>query len=154
MSVSSQEFTRYQLEAEVLSTKEFVDSPRLREIMAQLANPTVDQFMDTPIRALLGHWSRENPVYMITGLKFARGRIVFREAVAKTTEIRFRQDIAPPIISTDREPSSSSETLLVTAEDTLVAYKLLKIEKNHMWRDDSDDELILSEVVVDGFEWR
>ncbi|KAL6897592.1 hypothetical protein GGI43DRAFT_97574 [Trichoderma evansii] len=121
--------------------------------MARLANPTIDQFMDAPIRALPGLWSRENPVYMITGLKFAKGRIMFREAVVKTTEIRFRQDIAPPITYTDREPSSSSEMLLMTAEDTLVAYKLLKIEKNHMWKSDFDDELILSDVVVEGSEW-
>ncbi|PTB42548.1 hypothetical protein M441DRAFT_137837 [Trichoderma asperellum CBS 433.97] len=153
ISVNSEMFTRYQLDAEVLVTKEFNSDPRLTEIMARLANPTVDQFMDERIRALLGLWSRENPVYMITGLRYAKGRIAFREAEIKTTEFRFRHNIASPIIWTDRDPSYSSEKVFTTEEDRLIAYKLLKIEKSHNRKDGSDDELILSEVVVEGSEW-
>lgn len=152
LSASSEKFTRYQLEAKVLITREFDDDPRQREIMARLANPTVNQYMDAPIPALLGLWSRENPVYMITGLKFAKGRSVFREAKIKTTEIRFRQNIASPIIRTDRVPSSSSAQELESGAETLVAYKLLKIERNHKRKDDSGNEIILSEVVVQGYE--
>ncbi|KAH8131697.1 hypothetical protein LI328DRAFT_158666 [Trichoderma asperelloides] len=145
--------TRYQLDAEVLVTKEFGSDPRLTEIMARLANPTVDQYMDERIRALLGLWSRENPVYMITGLRFAKGIIAFREAEIKTTEFRFRHNITSPIIWTDRDPSYSSEQTFSTEEDILIAYKLLKIEKSHKRKDGLGDELILSEVVVEGSEW-
>lgn len=150
ISISSEKYTRCQLEAEVLATKEFSDHPRRTEIAARLANPTVGQYVDAPIRTLLGLWSRETPVYMITGLKYAKGRIFCREEKINATEFRFGQKT---VIWTNRNPRPSPVQDWTTDEETLVAYRLLRIEKNHKRKNESDDELILDEVVVEGFEW-
>jgi hypothetical protein len=100
---------------------------------------------------------RENPVYMITGLKFAKGKVVFRQVRGETVALRYRHNIADPIIWTDRNQCHNSEHLWEREDETIVAYKLLKIEKNHQRRNDSDDELILSAVLLEGccvrFHW-
>lgn len=152
MSVKKEKYTRSDLEASILVTKEFPHAPRQTEIMARLANPTVDQYVNEPTRSSLGLLSRENPVYMITGLKFAKGKIVFRVTKSEVTELRFRYGIVDPTRWTDRNQSGSSAHQWKKDEDTIVAYKLLKIEKNHQRQNSSDGELILSEVTLEGFE--
>jgi hypothetical protein len=153
LSAHTEKFTRYDIEAQILTTKEFPHDPRQTEIMARLANPTVNQFMNEPVRGSLGLWNRENPVYMITGLKFAKGKVVFRQVRGETVALRYRHNIADPIIWTDRNQCHNSEHLWEREDETIVAYKLLKIEKNHQRRNDSDDELILSAVLLEGSEW-
>ncbi|KAL7918592.1 hypothetical protein ACQKWADRAFT_330525 [Trichoderma austrokoningii] len=148
ISTSSEKHTRYQVNAGAIITKEFAGLPRPTEIMARLASPTVDRYMSAR-----GLWRREKPVYMVTGLKYAQGRIVFREEGIKATEFRFRRNIISPIIWTDRYSSPTPIQDWTADEDILIAYTLLKIEKNHRRKNDSDDGLILSEVVVEGLEW-
>lgn len=153
MSVKKEEYTKYSLKASSLVTKEFFHGPRQSEIKARLGNPTVDQYVKESTRSTLGLWSGENPVYMITGLKFAKGKVAFRNTRTEVTELRFRHNIADPIRWTDRNQSGSSEHQWEKDEETIVAYKLLKIEKNRRRQNDSDDELILSEVTMKGSEW-
>lgn len=152
MSVKEEEHTKYSLKASSLVTKEFFHSPRQSEIKARLANPTVNQYVKESARSTLGLWSGEKPIYMITGLKFAKGKVAFRNTRTEVTELRFRHNIADPIRWTDRNQSGSSEHQWEKDEETIVAYKLLKIEKNHRRRNNSDDELILSEVTMKGSE--
>lgn len=152
MSVKKEKYTRFDLEASTLVTKEFSHEPRQTEIMARLANPTVDQYVNEPTRSPLSLLSRENPVYMITGLKFAKGKVVFRGTKTEITELRFRYGIADPIGWTDRNQSGNSAHLYERDEETIVAYKLLKIEKKRQRHSASGYEIVLSEVTMEGSE--
>lgn len=152
MSVKKEKYTRYDLEASTLVTKEFPHEPRQTEIIARLENPTVDQYVNEPARSSMGLLSRENPVYMITGLKFAKGKVVFRDTKTEITELRFRYGIADPIGWTDRNQSGSSAHRYEKDEETIVAYKLLKIEKRRQGHGASGYEVVLSEVTLEGSE--
>ncbi|KAM0450914.1 hypothetical protein ACHAO4_006306 [Trichoderma viride] len=152
LSFNKETYTRFNLQASVLVTKEFPNDLKQTEIMTRLENPTVDQYMNAPTRPPLGLWSRENPVYMITGLKFAKGNVVFRNTKVEVNEIRFRHGIANPLTWTGSDQRGSTVHQWEKDEETIVAYKLLKIEKNHQRKTDSDDELILTEVTVQGSE--
>ncbi|KAM0523044.1 hypothetical protein ACHAPE_001535 [Trichoderma viride] len=152
MSVKKEKYTRYDLEVSTLVTKEFPHEPRQTEIISRLENPTVDQYVDEPARSSMGLLSRENPVYMITGLKFAKGKVVFRDTKTKITELRFRYGIADPVCWTERDQSGSSAHRYEGDEETIVAYKLLKIEKKRQGHGASGYEVVLSEVTLEGSE--
>ncbi|KAK1244126.1 hypothetical protein MKX08_002264 [Trichoderma sp. CBMAI-0020] len=152
LSFYKEKHTQIGLDANVLVTKEFPEDLRQTEIMSRLENPTVAQYVNEPTRLPLGLWNRENPVYMITGLKFAKGKIAHRRMEVEINQLRFRHHIADPISWIGTNQSDSLTQKWETDEETLVAYKLLKIEKNRQRKTDSDDELILTEVTVKGCE--
>ncbi|UKZ70812.1 uncharacterized protein TrAtP1_011782 [Trichoderma atroviride] len=152
LSINKEKYTRFELEASVLVTKEFAEDPKQTEVVSRLESPTVHQYVNEPTWLSLGLWSCENPVYMITGLKFAKGKVVCRNMNVEINELRFRHGIADPITWIDPKQEGSSVHQWEKDEETIVAYKLLKIEKNHQRKNDSDDELILTEATVKGSE--
>lgn len=148
ISVKREGYTQYNLKASMLVTKEFSYSPKQSEIKALLADPAVDQYVKESTPSTLELGSGEKPVYLITGLKFAKGEIAFGNTKTKVTELH----IGHNTLDVNKRNQNRSNTSWETEAETLVAYKLLKIEKNHRRRNDSDDEFILSEVTMKGSE--